>query len=46
MASKTALEMAGGGSHAAGSPTPPGASVSRLISSVTTSGTSGNFKMG
>src|SRR5213593_3253337 len=46
MASKTALEMAGAGNTALGSPTPQGGSLGRLISSMWTSGTSGNRKIG
>src|SRR5712691_1625111 len=45
-ASKMALEMSGGCRHADGSHPPHGGSFGRLISSVTTSGTSGNFKIG
>src|SRR5262249_20658685 len=46
MASNTALEIAGGGRQAAGSPTPHGGSVGRLISSMWTSGTSGKRRIG
>ena len=46
IASNTAFEMAGGGRHAAGSPTPHGGSAGRLISSMKTSGTWGNRRIG
>ena len=46
VASKTALAMADGTTAAAGSPAPQGGSAGRSIISTTTSGTSGNVRMG